>query len=429
MTTCGKSCVERRLAILSRRSLLHAGLGSALAYAVSPTLAFGQSVAAPAAGGGYSVIVLWMNGGPSHIDTWDPKPGTKTGGSHKAIATKTKGMRICEHMPTLASMSDMFTVVRSVSTKEGNHQRAQYLMRTGYAPNPTVVHPSFGGWMSKLGGEPSSGLPAFVAVSGTSLGAGFLGVEYGPLVLPNAGEAPDNTGYGVDTDEARFAQRRQILATMDKDFATRTGDSKVLGRDAVYDKGERLMRSPDLGVFDLSHETDAARKAYGDTNFGRGCLVAARLVEHGVRYVEVTLDGWDTHKDNFGRTKKLMGQVDAGMSALLRDLRTRNLLSKTLVVWMGDFGRTPRINGDDGRDHYPQASSCVIAGARTRPGLAFGETDAEGGKVVRDALSAADLSATLVSAVALDPHTQFMTPVGRPIAVTDNGNPVRALLL
>lgn len=188
------------------------------------------------------------------------------------------------------------------------------------------------------------------------------------------------------------------------------------------------MRSPSLDAFDLSRETDATRKAYGESDFGRGCLVAARLVEKGVRYVEVMLDGWDTHKDTFSRTKKLMGMVDPAMSALLKDLRARNLIESTLVVWMGDFGRTPRINADEGRDHFPQVSSCVVAGAGTRSGIVYGETGADASKVTKDVVSVADLSATLVSAVGMDPHASFLTPVGRPISVTDGGTPIAALL-
>ena len=373
-------------------------------------------------------ILLWMNGGPSHIDTFDPKPGTPSGGSFKAIKTRAAGVQIAEHLPRIASVADRIAFVRSMSSREGNHARAQFLLHTGYAPNPTVQHPSLGAWASRELGDPSADLPAFVSVGGPSLGPGFLGVQHGPFIVMKAGDMPQNLTLSPGVDDARFERRRAALDVMEQRFAGETGDAKVEGRRAVYAKAERLMKSPRAKVFDLSTEPEAAKKAYGDTDFGRGCLLARRLVETGTRFVEVVLDGWDTHKDNFGRVKKLSTTLDDAMGGLLADLAERKLLASTLVVCMGDFGRSPKINGNDGRDHHPQAWSALLAGGGVRGGIAHGATDAAGDKVLGTPTSVPDLLATMASLIGMDPQKSVVTPSGRPIALTDNGTPIRALL-
>ena len=383
--------------------------------------------AAPPAGKAKHVIVLWMNGGPSHIDTWDPKTGA-TGGRHKAIATSARGVRISEHMPLLARSAERLAIVRGMTSKEGNHVRAQYLLHTGYAPNPTVQHPAFGAWMSKDLGEPDSGLPAFVSLNGASAGGGFFGVQHGPFIVRAGGELPGDSTLAPDVDDARFAARQKLLGDLEGSFAARTGDAKVEGRRALYAKADKLMHASALAAFDVGKEPAATLKAFGDSAFGRACLTAVRLVGSGVRHVEVTLDGWDTHKNGFERTKGLMTQLDPAMSGLLAELEHRGLLKDTLVVWMGEFGRTPRINGDEGRDHFPAAWSAVLAGAGILGGIAHGETDAEGATVVRDAVTVPNLLATIATTLGLRPDETVMSPAGRPISLTDGGTPVRALL-
>jgi hypothetical protein len=374
-----------------------------------------------------SVILLWMNGGPSHLDTWDPKLG-KVAGPTKAIKTSAPGLMISEHLPLVARHATKLAVVRGMTSKEGNHQRAQYLLRTGYAPNPTVVHPTLAAWVGKRLGEPASGLPASVSLGGPSLGAGFFGVEYGPFVVQAPGQMPLNVGYGPGVDDARFEARRRLLDGVEAGFAAKTGDPKVEGRRALYAKADRLMHAATLKAFDASEESESVRAPFGDTPFGKGCLTAARLVASGVRFVEVTLDGWDTHQDNFGRTRRLMGILDPAMSALFDDLQRRGLADSTLVVWMGDFGRTPAINGNDGRDHHPGAWSAVLAGAGIRGGVVHGETDATGDKVVKDAETVPSLLATIATTLGLDPADTVLSPVGRPISLTDGGAPIRAIL-
>src|SRR5579871_181583 len=299
---------------LDRRGFFKVGMGGLLSLLLAqwldPRMAYAQAPAPKAK----ACILLWMNGGPSQLDTWDPKPGTPTGGLFKAIPTSVKEISICEHLPAMAEQTHHLAILRSMTSKEGNHKRAQYLMHTGYAPNPTITHPSLGGWFSEERGNPNGDLPDFVSISGPSFGAGFLGVQYGPLVVQNPNQMPQNVAYAPDVTPGRFEQRRSALNMLESDFAAQTQDIKVTGREAVYARAIRMMRSPKLKAFDISEEPDSVKAAYGASNFGHGCLMARRLVEAGVRFVEVVLDGWDTHNNNFDRNTRLMGALDPAMA-------------------------------------------------------------------------------------------------------------------
>jgi uncharacterized protein (DUF1501 family) len=397
---------------------------------VSRYLAVGDALAAtgPARHAG-ACVLLWLNGGPSHIDTFDPKPGRSTGGPFKAIRTRAPGMMLSEHLPRLADRANEIAIVRSISSKEGNHGRAQYYVHTGYAPNPTVVHPSLGAWTSARLGDPQAPLPSFVSIAGPSFGAGLLGVQNGPFVLQKAGAAPADVSLPPGVDTSRFERRLGALSAMEERFQATTGDAKVDGRRQVYQKAVRMMETPKLDAFDLTGETEATRRAYGDTDFGRGCLVARRLVERGVKFVEVVLDGWDTHQNNFDRTRSQMAILDPAMSALLSDLAARGRLESTLVACMGEFGRTPHINATDGRDHWPHAWSAVLAGGGIRGGVVRGATDDDGANVTTAPTTVPDLLATMAVLLGLDPAYTITAPSGRPISVTDDGTPMRELMI
>lgn len=373
-------------------------------------------------------IVLWMNGGMSHVDTFDPKPKSKGGGPFKAIGTKLPGLSFSQHLPGLASVADELCVVRGMVSKEGNHDRARYLMHTGYVPNPTVSHPSLSAWVSKQKGDPNSELPTGVAVNGYAVGGGFLGPQHAPFVVQNPSKMPRDIAPPKGIDDARQRARLDALDSLETSFAASTNDSKIGAHRAVYARASRMMAAPTLSAFDVTQEPAASRNAYGDTDFGRGVLLARRLVEVGVGLVEVTLDGWDTHQDNFSRTEKLMGTLDPAFSSLIRDLKQRNLLDSTLVVCLGDFGRTPVINANDGRDHHPNAWSLLMAGGGLRRGVVYGETDADGETVVKSPVRVPDLFATIVSRLGISPDDTFQTPLGRPLAITDGGVPIAALL-
>ena len=421
---------------LHRRTFLELAasgfMGALLSRALVPAIARGDvpgpAAAPPARARAKAIVLLWLNGGPSHVDTFDPKPGRPGGGPFKAIPTRAPAITLCEHLPRLGDVADRIAVLRGMSSREGNHQRAQYLLHTGYIPNGSIEHPSLGAWMSSRLGRDADELPAFASIGGPSFGPGFLGVQNAPFVLPRAGGVPSNVGMPPGVDEPRFERRVSGLSMLEDRFAQQTCDPMVDGRRALYAKAARLMHSPKMAVFDLSSEPDAVRAAYGDTDFGRGCLLARRMVENGVKFVEVVLDGWDTHKDAFTREQKLMGILDAGMSALVKDLEQRGLLSSTVVACMGEFGRTPRINGNEGRDHHPDAWSAVLAGGGIRGGVVHGETDADGDKVVREKETVSDLMATMVTLMGISPDLSQMTPIGRPIAITDSGVTIRGIL-
>ena len=422
----------------TRRDFLHLSLGGLLGAAMSARLPAharawplpGQPTGGPGPTGpaAKACILLWMNGGPSHVDTWDPKPGTVEGGPFKAIPTRIPKVSICEHLPRLAEAADKLCIVRSLGTREGNHDRARHLVHTGYAPSPTVAHPSLGAWVSEELGRPDADLPAYVAINGAGAPAGFLGVQHGPFRVQDPAKPPQNVAPAAGVDPERFRLRQEALAHLEADFAARTADGLVKGRMQVYDKARRLMASSRLDAFDLGQESEATRDRYGRTTFGEGCLLARRLVEAGVPFVEVGLDGWDTHKDGFTREAALMASLDAGFGALLLDLAERGRLQDTLVLCLGEFGRTPAINADEGRDHHPQAWSAVLAGAGIRVGQAWGATDRTGEAVVDRPVRIEDFFATLATVLGLDATRQFATPLGRPLTIVNKGVPVAGLL-
>jgi hypothetical protein len=411
---------------MERRTFLKLGLGGLFSLWAAPRLARAARPARKAK----ACIVVWLNGGPSHIDTFDPKSNTPT----KSIATRVPGLQLSEHLPRLADAAQHLCILRGMTSKEGNHDRARHLLHTGYSPNPTVAHPALGAWVSEELGDAKSDLPTFVSVAGPSARAGFLGVEHDPFVVTEAGEPPGNTGYPHDVDMVRFLRRKAALDAMEADFAAQTGsDPKVAQRRAVYTKAVRMMYAPRLRAFDLADEPDAIKTAYGAVSgaggdFGRGCLLARRLVEAGVPFVEVTLDGWDTHQDNFNRTRRLMQQLDPALSGLIADLDQRKLLDSTLVVCLGEFGRMPQVNPNEGRDHYPKAWSAIVAGGGIRGGLAHGATDGSGANVVEHPTAVPDLFATLATQLGIDPDKTLSTPLGRPLSVTDNGKIIREIL-
>jgi uncharacterized protein (DUF1501 family) len=360
-----------------------------------------------------------MNGGPSHLDTFDPKPGTAVGGSFKAIDTRIKGVQISEHLPRIAEVTDKLAIVRSMTSREGNHDRGQYLMHTGYIPTGTLAHPSMGAWVSHELGTPKAELPNFVSIRGPSIGAGFLGVEHQPFVIQNPVEGVKNLPLAKDVNSQRFDRRLAAIEMVQTSFAAQTGQPAITGHGQIEAKAVRLMRTPLV---------DASRAMYGNSDFGRGCLLARRLIESGVKFVEVTLDGWDTHYNNFTAVKSLSADLDPAMAGLIRDLSDRNLLDDTLVLWMGEFGRSPQISERDGRDHHPGAWSAVMAGAGIRGGQAYGSTDTQGDKVAASPVNVPDFFATVATRLGMDPEREIMSPAGRPIAISDRGKVVQGLI-
>jgi len=409
----------------SRRRFLSVCLGGAGGVWLSSFAGRDLSAAAPA--DGRAMILLWMNGGPSHLDTFDLKPGHAIGGEFRPVSTAATGVQICEHLPQLAKQMKHVALVRSMTSKEGSHERGRYLLQTGYLPAGSVSHPSIGSIISDELGEAGAATPSFVSVALPSTGAGFLGMSHAAFHIPDANFKPPNAAPAAGVNNIRFKRRLGMLKSLEEGFiATRRGQS---ARDhfEVYQQSVRLMHARELAAFDLSNEKPAVRDAYGRTRFGQGCLLARRLVEAGVKCIQVNLNGWDTHINGFARNRENMQTLDAGYASLLRELNDRGLLQKTLVVCMGEFGRTPKINPLGGRDHWPRTWTASLAGAGIQGGQVIGATTADGTEVAARPVQVPGLFATFCKALQIDPTKENQTPAGRPITIVNRGTPINEL--
>ena len=373
-----------------------------------------------------SAILLWMGGGPSTIDMWDLKPGAATGGPFKPIST-TGGVQISEHLPMVAQQMHNLSIVRSMSTREADHGRGRYYMHTGYVPNPNVEHPSYGSIISHelFDQRPELEIPPFVAVGGGSVGPGFLGMSWAPFVVNSNGDVK-NLKMGLDQE--RLMRRMQTLSLVEKGFIRQKRGSAATDHAKVLDKTLSLMTSEQMTAFKVRQESQSIQERYGTNNFGRGCLMARRLVEAGVPFVEVDLGGWDNHSNIFPTLQdNKLPTLDRAMSALMEDLEQRELLADTAVIWMGEFSRTPRINGNTGRDHWARAWSVVMGGAGMKGGIAVGETNAEGTRVETEPYSSQDIMATVCKALGISLETTFTSKNGRPMKIANSGKIVREL--
>jgi hypothetical protein len=407
---------------LNRRGFLGLTFGGALGLALGRSpFAFAQDVAGRPAGFGQAraCIVLWMNGGMSHLDTWDPKAGTANGGPFKAIKTKAPGIEIGEHLPLLAEQMEHVSLVRSMATKEGNHQRARYYLHTGYVPSGTVAHPDLGALVCQQKAQADFDLPSYVSVAGATPGPGILGVTHAPFFVQNPTVPVENLSEAQGIDDGRFDRRETLRERLSRGFLASRPGPETRGHEAIYDKARTLMRSPRASAFDVAKEPAAMRDAYGQNPFGQGVLMARRLVEQGVKVVEVQLNGWDTHQDNFGRVEKLSGQLDPAFATLVRDLRERNLFDSTLIVCMSEFGRTPKINANEGRDHFARAWSMALAGGGVKGGRVIGGTSPDGMEVTARPVTTPELMATVFHALGVDGDKVNHTRQGRPISVVD----------
>jgi len=377
-----------------------------------------------------SCILLWMEGGPSHKDTFDMKPESKDAGEFKPISTSVPGIQISEHFPKLAKWMQHAAILRGMSTGEGAHGRARYYLHTGYKEGQGgLVYPSIGSIASMEIGRSDSPMPDFVSVGNRSYGAGFLGARHQPLVVNDPTKGVENLHPLVT--QKQFGDRFGLLEEMEQGFLRTYKAPSGSDHKTTYERALQLMRSKEAKAFDLSLEPAASRKAYGESKFGEGCLLARRLVEVGIPFVEVTMGGWDTHQNNFERVKQLSSQVDPAMSTLLNDLKTRGLLERTLVIWMGEFGRTPKINSrgaKPGRDHYPRAWTTLLAGGGIKGGQVIGRTDKEGATVEDRPISAIDFMATICQVLGIDHTKMNQTAVGRPVRIVEKGaNPIKEL--
>jgi hypothetical protein len=414
----------------SRRDVLKLAAGLGVAFTV-PAL---EPAAAEKRGRERekSLLVLCLSGGPSQLETWDPHPGTKIGGPTRAIKTSIPSVKIADSFPLLADQLHRLSVIRSLVSQEGDHERATYVVRTGRRPDQTMRHPALGAIVSKEHPNPALQIPAFVSLAPhyglDSPRGGYLGAEYDAFEVRRPGKSARDREqpHARERLQRRLANlqvvssvfRRRRGAALDRTMHQRTVDAAV-----------RMMTSDQQKAFSIDEEPQATRAAYGDSVFGRGCLVARRLIEQGVRAIEVTHENYDSHANNFERHTKNAVELDGAFAALLRDLSERNLLESTVVLCIGEFGRTPKINAEEGRDHWPSGFSCLVGGGGLRAGIVIGATDPTGERPApENPIPIADLYTTILKTLNINPNHQVLTPIGRPMSYSA-GTPIRHLLL
>lgn len=379
---------------------------------------------------GKRCILLWMAGGPSHLDTFDLKPGRAVGGPFRPIATNVAGTQICEYLPRMAKQADKLAIIRSMCTPEPGHAAGTYLMHTGYRSELGTRHPEIGAVLARYLGHPGSDLPSFIQIdtdggeSSPIAGAGFLGPAYQPFRLGQGGRLPENTQPYLTADANQ--RRLALLEKVEAGFAREHHAAEIEAHRAAQEKSVRLLRA--RGIFDLAAEWTKYRDLYGDSPFGKNCLLARRLVEAGVPFVEVGQHNYDSHEDNFEWHKALLPPLDHGWSGLLQDLHERGLLKDTLVVWMGEVGRTPWINNRVGRDHWVKAWNTVLAGGGIRGGMVYGASNADAFEVKDNPVSEGNFFATIYTALGVKPSEENLAGV-RPVRLTPKGSsPIPELL-
>jgi len=377
------------------------------------------------------VIYLYMAGGMSHLDTFDPKPRREEVMGPTQTIVGNAGFEISGYLPKTAAVTDKMCVINSLNSTQGAHEQGAYIMHHSYAQRGTIKHPALGSWVMKLGGRLHEELPGFVAINTPQAvsGGGFFGAKYSaaPIGRPEQGLQDSKRPEAVSEDN--FNRRLSLADKLNQQFHQRYPNTEVKAYEQLYQEAIALMDSEDLKAFDLSKEDIETREMYGSGNFAQGCLLARRLIEHDVRFVEVQLGGWDTHYDNFTAVEARCQEFDQAYAALLLDLEKRGKLKDTLVVVATEFGRTPEIKLEhsSGRDHHPSAFSCVLAGGGVKGGMRYGQTNSYGEKVRKDEVSVQDFNATIAHALGLPHDLVLMSPTKRPFKIADKGEPIRSI--
>lgn len=407
----------------TRRRMLKTFSASLLGMPVSQLLAQGASSKAQAE----HVILFWNSGGMSHLDTWDPKPGRKVQGEFNPIKTSVDGMEISEIFPQLAKQMHHGALIRSIAGTNGDHGRAQYELQTGFNQSPNIMHPGLGSLVAHER-EPLGDLPALVSISGQAARAGYLGQKCEAYFVGRPGQKDPYLTFPEGISHARGMQRLQILEKMNRRTSAQNGAEELKASQTALKDAVALMESPALKAFDLKKENPATVEKYGDTEFGRGALLARRLVEQGVRFVQVNRGGFDNHGNIFEAMRNHGADMDPAIASLISDLKANGKLEKTLIVVLSEFGRTPRINDGGGRDHWARVFSCMMAGGGIKGGSIIGASDPDGMEVAEHPVKVADLHATLCHALGIDLNKELTTPQGRPVRlVRKEANPINEL--
>ncbi len=421
------SCCEIPYGMSRRHFMRHLAGASALAM---PALALTRTLRANAESlsrNNKSCIMIWLGGGAPTIDMWDMKQGAPTGGEFKPIST-TGDFQICELMPKLAEQGRHLSIIRSMSTREADHDRGRYYMHTGFVPNPNVEHPGYGSVVAheleKASKLSQLEIPPFVSIGGASEGPGFLGMAYAPFQVDSNGRVRN---VEMSVPWQRMSDRMKLLSATETRFINERRGSAAEEHAKVLGKTQELLTSKQMEAFKVRDEAPEMLERYGDSGVGRGCLMARRLVEVGVPFVEVDFGGWDLHQNNFTSLRTKLPELDKAFSGLIEDLAQRGLLASTVVLCMGEFGRTPRINGNAGRDHFARAWSVVLGGGAIKGGRAIGKTNEDGTSVETEAYSSENLMASVCQALGISLQTTFTTPSGRPMKIAGGGGVIKDL--
>lgn len=419
---------------VTRREFLTVGALSALGLTLSNALR-AEAKGARAT----SCILLWLDGGPSHLDTFDPKPdaSSEVRGPFATISTRLPGVALSEHLPRTAQVLDKVALIRSLTHELGNHDTGSHFLLTGHRPNPALTHPSLGSIVARERGA-GRALPPYVVLpeATPALGPGYFSGAYAPFTTGSNPAQARDLALPEGLTLERLSQRREILAQLDAFSQTVEASAATLSRDAAYEQAYRLLASPEAKrAFDLSKESAALRERYGHQKLGAACLTARRLVEAGARFVTVVDSGWDTHA-NIAKTlpdalfpgSGKLPALDRAYATLIEDLAQRGLLETTLVVLMGEFGRTPKLNAAGGRDHWPRAGFACLAGGGVRGGQVIGRTDASGESPVERPVRPEDLAASILTLLGIDPNKEYRSPDGRPLRLINEGAMLRELV-
>ena len=416
---------------LDRRRFMESMARTALGVSLLPALDRAVA-AAPAVGKAKRLIYLYMSGGMTHLDTFDLKPGHENQGSTTPISTAVAGLQVAQYLPTLAKQFGHIAAIRSMFTQTGEHEAGEYFMRTSYEQIATTRHPTIGPWIQHFKGRQSKSLPDTVLISAPARhpGAGFMDPSFSPLPIGDPNRGLENTTPPKYLSDASFDRRLRMINKFDSSFRKKFPSRRVQAYTDLYSEAASLLSSSELKAFDLNEVDAADRNRYGRDQFGQGCLLARRLIENNVRCVEVNLGGWDMHNTIYdsGALPARTANLDRAMGNLLIDLSDRGLLDETLVVLTTEFGRSPVINYNAGRDHHPAVFSAALAGGGIRGGRFYGKSDAEGHRVEENGVSPADFNATIATALGLPVEKEIFSPTGRPFKVAHEGTPVRALL-
>tara|TARA_Y100001972_G_scaffold45503_1_gene56196 strand:+ start:1043 stop:2245 length:1203 start_codon:yes stop_codon:yes gene_type:complete len=375
---------------------------------------------APIASKAKNVIYICLDGGMSHIDTFDPKDDKDVMGETTKISTNIDGIELGNRLPKLAEVVDRMSIIRSTTSKTGAHEQAQYLNRTSYRQIGSIVHPSLGSWVAHLQ-ERERDIPDYVLISGSSAhpNSGFLPKVKSPLPIVDPQGGLRNSKVDNKLEE-RMRILRELNSSLKAPLASEYNQ--------FYDNTVRFLKSKDLELFDLTKESSEKRANYGDTKLGQGCLLAKRLIKGDIKFIEINNGGWDTHVDNFTKLDNKLKEVDDALSALVLDLDSEGLLDSTLIALVTEFGRTPNINVNNGRDHHPQCYSTVLIGAGVKGGYVAGETNKTASKVTKDPYTISDINATIAHLLGIKTEEEKISPNGRPFKVANKGSVIKDIL-